>query len=171
MENRNWKVPGEAPITEEEMLARIQSAALHKDNLVVFVGTDSQTHGRFYNYITVVGLYTPGKGGTYFFTGDIEERKKFKGAQKLRMFEEVTKSLNVATLLFEKLDILPEVHLDVSPSHKKEFTSSLAEQLSGYVLSSGFEPKLKPDSWAASAIADRHARKGKMIWTDRSLTR
>lgn len=170
MENRSWKMPGEAAITEEQMLARIESALLHKDNVVVFVGTDSQTHGRFYNYITVVGLYTPGKGGTYYFTGELEERKKFKGAQKLRMFEEVTKSLAVATLLQDKLGILPEVHLDVSPPHKKEFTSSLAEQLSGYVLSSGFEPKLKPDSWAASAIADRHARKGKMIWTDRSST-
>ena len=171
METRIWNMPDVGKVSQEEMLKKIQAAKLHNDNMIVFVGTDSQTQGRFYNYITVVGLYTPGKGGTYFFTGEIEERKKFKGAQKLRMFEEATKSIAVATLLFEELDLIPEVHLDISPAHKKEFTSSLADQLSGYVLSSGFEPKLKPDSWAASAIADRHARrKGKTVWIDKNLT-
>lgn len=81
-------MPDVGKVTEEEMLNKIQSAKMHNDNMIVFVGTDSQTQGRFYNFITVVGLYTPGKGGTYFFTGEIEERRKMKGAQKLRMFDE-----------------------------------------------------------------------------------
>lgn len=167
-----WKAPEVRGYQkEDDVFASIVSARVQNPNALVFVGTDSHTMGRFYQYITVLGVYVPGKGGTYFFTFDVEERNNYKGAQKVRMYSEATKSIEVAERIKVATGIVPEVHLDVSPSDKKEFTSQLAEQLSGYVVSSGFTVKTKPDSWAASAIADRHARRKDRKWIEQNLTR
>lgn len=167
-----WKTPDVRGYQKEvEIFEKIVSARVLNSDSLVFVGTDSHTMGRFYQYITVIGVYVPRKGGTYYFTFDVEERNNYKGAQKVRMYSEATKSIEVAERLRVATGILPEVHLDISPSDKKEFTSQLAEQLSGYVISSGFVVKTKPDSWAASAIADRHARRKDRKWIEQNLTR
>jgi len=50
-----------------------------------------------------------------------------------------------------------EIHLDVN-SKKGNVSYTLADQLSGYAKSAGFECKVKPDSWAASGVADCHTR-------------
>ena len=80
--------------------------------------------------------------------------------QKMRMFEEVTKSIQLAVKMQELKGITPQVHIDASPeTNTKSFTSKFSEQLRGYVVSSGFECMLKPDSYAANTIADKHTKK------------
>ncbi|NDB86489.1 MAG: hypothetical protein EB127_27895, partial [Alphaproteobacteria bacterium] len=80
-------------------------------------------------------------------------------SQVPRMYEEVRRALEVASELEKQTGRKPMVHVDASKSHKKAFTSSFSEQLKGYVVSSGFECILKPDSYVASCIADRHSKK------------
>ena len=78
----------------------------------------------------------------------------------MRMFEEVTKSLEIAMMMRDLKGIEAQIHIDASPeTNTKSFTSKFSEQLKGYVVSSGFECLLKPDSYAANAIADKHTKK------------
>ena len=51
-----------------------------------------------------------------------------------------------------------EIHLDISSSDKGEKTSSYADMLIGYAKGVGFECKVKPESFAASSIADKHSK-------------
>lgn len=124
----------------------------------VLVGTDSHASSNNYHFVTVVCVLNVGKGGTYYLKSCLEPRKSFNGSQKMRLQEEVTKSLMVAFEVEKELNIKPEVHIDASPASKKEFSSSFSDLLKGYVLSSGFPAILKPDSFVSNCVADRHTR-------------
>jgi len=133
----------------------------------VIIGTDSHMHGWFFRFITVICVYRVGKGGNYYYLETSEPRgnyiqvtrgKKFKGNQKLRMFNEVAKSVELAINLFDHTGILPVIHIDASPAHRKKFTSEFSDQLKGYVTNNGFECVLKPNSFVANAIADKHSK-------------
>lgn len=134
----------------------------------VIVGTDSHMAGKSFRFITVVCVYRVGKGGNYYYLESYEPRenylgnsprgKKVKGNQKMRMFNEVERSVAMAEKLLEKCGVVPVVHIDASPSHRHEFTSEFSEQLKGYVTASGYECVLKPDSFVANCVADKHTK-------------
>lgn len=128
-------------------------------NTHVMVGTDSHSAGPNYHFVTVICVWDEGKGGTYFYRSSFEPRKTFQGSQKMRLQDEVTKSLEIAFELESKTNIKPEVHIDASPPSKKEFSSSFSDFLKGYVLSSGYDAILKPESFVSNCIADKHTRK------------
>lgn len=137
----------------------------------VMVGTDSHSFGPNYHFVTVVCVWDEGKGGTYFYRSLLEPRKSFNGSQKMRLQDEVTKSLAVAHDTEQGIGIKPEVHIDASPPSGKEFSSSFSENLRGYVLSSGYDAILKPDSFVSNCIADKHTRKrvrGRKKWIAKS---
>lgn len=125
----------------------------------VIVGTDSHSYGLYYHFVTVICIWNVGKGGTYFYKSVLEPRKNFQGSQKIRLQDEVTKSLTVAFEMENVIGIKPKVHIDISPPSKKEFSSSFSDFLKGYVLSSGYDPILKPECFVSNCIADKHARK------------
>jgi len=101
-----------------------------------------------------------GKGGLYFYSKEFVPRTKFPVEnQKMRMFDEVARSIALGLTFKEKTNLSPDIHIDASPSHKKEFTAKFSEQMRGYVQSSGFTCFLKPESYTANAIADRHSKK------------
>ena len=134
----------------------------------VIVGTDSHMAGRSFRFITVICVYRVGKGGNYYYLESYEPRenylgngprgKKVKGNQKMRMFNEVERSVTMAEKLLELCSVIPIVHIDASPSDRKEFTSEFSEQLKGYVTACGYECVLKPDSFVANAVADKHTK-------------
>lgn len=156
-----WYEAGELKniLTLEEVFSRIQSQVRNPEKVTrVMVGTDSHASSTNYHFVTVICCLNVGKGGTYYLKSCLEPRKSFNGSQKMRLQEEVTKSLTVAFEIEKELNIKPEVHIDASPSYKKEFSSSFSDLLKGYVLSSGFEAILKPDSVIANCVADKHTR-------------
>lgn len=168
--SRNWRNADGRRVSEQSVFEWITNALADKENTFeLIVGSDSQRLGKKIRFITVVAIYKVGKGGNYFFFDEYEpsenyqgvsqKNKKSKGNQKLRMFAEVERSIKVAELVFEKFNVVPEVHIDASTPQKKEFTSQFSEELTGYVKSSGFESKLKPESWVANAVANRHTKK------------
>ena len=53
-------------------------------------------------------------------------------------------------------EIKKELHLDISPSDKKERTSRFADMMIGYAKGVGFACKVKPDAFAATSVADKH---------------
>lgn len=144
----------------DEMLDIVRGRYNNPDTLThVMVGTDSHSAGPNYHFVTVLCVWDEGKGGTYFYKSTFEPRKTFQGSQKMRLQDEVTKSLALAFELEEKTKIKAEVHIDASPANKKEFSSTFSDFLKGYVLSSGYDAILKPDSFVSNCIADKHTRK------------
>jgi len=144
----------------DEMLDIVRQKYNNPDTIThVMVGTDSHSAGANYHFVTVLCVWDEGKGGTYFYKSTYEPRKTFQGSQKMRLQDEVTKSLALAFELEEKTKIKPEVHIDASPADKKEFSSSFSDFLKGYVLSSGYDAILKPESFVSNCIADKHTRK------------
>lgn len=125
----------------------------------IMVGTDSHGIRNTFHFVTVLGIWNVGKGGTYFHFSSFEPKKQYFGVEKLRLQNEVNKSLEIAFAIEEKFGLKPEVHIDISTQEKENFSSSMSELLKGYVLSSGYQPILKPDGFMASAIADKHTKK------------
>lgn len=124
----------------------------------LFIGTDSHIEGNRFRFVTVVCLYEEGKGGNYILTTSYEDRAKYKGVQRNRMFREVEMSIEMAANLFEKTGMVAEIHIDASPAEAKHFTSTFSNLLVGYANSFGWEARIKPESWVASAVSDRHTR-------------
>jgi predicted RNase H-related nuclease YkuK (DUF458 family) len=158
-----WKVAGEAAsYTDTEMLERCRNILSQNspNGFEVGVGTDSQLIKNVFQFVTVVSIWNRGKGGFYFYKMEYHPRSNFPPkSQKLRMFEEVSKSIATAVLVEENLQLKPTVHIDASAANKAAFTSAFSEQLTGYAVSSGFEALSKPYSWIASAIGDRHTKR------------
>lgn len=156
----------------DEVIELVRQRVANPDTTThVMVGTDSHSFGANYHFITVICAWDVGKGGTYFYQSALESRKSFAGSQKLRLQDEVTKSLVIAYELETKLGVKPEVHIDASPPNSKEFSASFSEMLRGYVLSSGYDAILKPDSFVSNCIADKHTRKrvrGRKKWIAKS---
>lgn len=159
----DWKVPGvKEHLTLNEVFRQVSEytrvAGYEYD---VGIGTDSQMIGHVFQFISVVSVHRVGKGGFYFYHKSFMPRAKFPVEnQKMRMFHEVARSIDLAVDMQSAVSITPIVHVDASPpSKKEEFTAQFSEQLRGYVTSCGFVCMLKPESYIANAIADRHTKK------------
>jgi uncharacterized protein len=123
----------------------------------IVVGTDSQTHnGNGVDFISAIVVHHVGFGGIYFW-----QRKVLKKhfVLRTRMYEEALISLAVAENLFEilqkdgitKFDL--EIHVDIGNFGN---TRELIAEIVGMIRGSGWEVKIKPDSYAASKVADRY---------------
>lgn len=159
-----WHLPESGKkYSEAEIFDEVLKSLLNKDyEWEVAIGTDSQIRGRYFRFISVICLYRKGKGGFYYYKTTSVPRKFFPvNNQKMRMFDEVGKSINLALELEKFLGGLakPIIHIDASIPKNGAFTSSFSEQLKGYVLASGYSCMLKPESYVANCIADRHSKK------------
>jgi predicted RNase H-related nuclease YkuK (DUF458 family) len=128
----------------------------------VYVGADSKRVKGKVVYVTVIVLHYDGnKGGKIYKEISIEP---WYGNIKGRLMNEVYKAIDVAYKIVEHLEGRPfEIHLDLNPDPQHKSNVAVKEAV-GYVLGTfGFKPKLKPDAWCGSTVADRDtlkARKG-----------
>ena len=117
---------------------------------VVHVGTDSQHAGYHTNYVTVVAILHPGRGGRVFY-----EKCRVPRVPSLahKLFREAELSLNAALDLDQVVahDII--VHVDANEDLRHR-SSKYVRALSGMVLGHGFQVRVKPDSWCATHVAD-----------------
>ena len=127
----------------------------------VYLGCDSvrfNRNGRWYaRYATVAIVHMNGKHGCKIFNNiSVEPDYDLKkNRPKVRMMNEVMKVCQLYTQLapfIDEFDI--EIHLDIN-TDPKHGSNCAASEAAGYVLGmTGIEPKLKPESWAASFGAD-----------------
>jgi len=74
---------------------------------------------------------------------------------------EATYSIEIANQLFEKInqtdkkDINIQIHLDVGENGK---TRDIIKEVVNMVLGCGFEAQVKPASYGASKVADKHTK-------------
>jgi predicted RNase H-related nuclease YkuK (DUF458 family) len=163
---RNWK-DGDGNTIDDVALfdwinTKCSSFMATPSNYELIVGVDSHLHGHFYRFITVVCLYEKGRGGFYYYSTSEQNRREFKGTYpvrvRARMFHETTLAIELVTDIQEKTGRKPIVHIDASPPNTGELTSMFSDQLRGYVVASGFEAVLKPFSFVASGVANKHSK-------------
>jgi len=161
-----WIAPGESKkYTMDEigdfLRAYVRDYRFKDCEYDIAIGTDSQMVGHAFQFISVISVHRIGKGGLYFYHKEFVPRATFPiENQKMRMFDEVARSISLGLHFREIQKLEPQLHIDASPSHKaQEFTAKFSDQLKGYVQSCGFECMLKPESYVAHAIADKHTKK------------
>jgi predicted RNase H-related nuclease YkuK (DUF458 family) len=104
-------------------------------------------------------IHRKGKGGRYFYAK--EYKKMARAALHQRLFYEASKSLAVAMRLTEKMaenghfEMDVQIHLDIGT---KGDTKELIRELVGMVTGSGFDARIKPESYGASKVADKYTK-------------
>lgn len=132
---------------------------------VLAIGTDSQTYSdtKIVLSITLHRLYN---GGIFFL--HTAHRKAYKHNQlHQKLYDETQTSLDAAEILIEKLknkgldiqnknsNIHLSIHMDIG---KYGPTSKYIQELEGWVKAVGYEYEIKPNSYAASTIADKYSK-------------
>lgn len=124
---------------------------------VVHVGTDSLQTGRYTQFVTVVVVLNPPKGGRVAYYREVYPRIT---SLRERLTKEVWMSVELAMKLPEQPELT--VHIDANAS-EKHMSSKYLQELVGMVVGQGFKALWKPDAWAATHAADHVVRhKGKM---------
>ena len=124
----------------------------------VIIGSDSlrRPNGTA-DFVTAIVIHRVGNGGRYFWRRTVTE-KRFHTLRD-RILEEVLLSLEVAHAFLEAakvrlfFDFAFEIHVDAGMNGA---TKALIQELVGIIRANNFEAKTKPDSYAASKVADRH---------------
>lgn len=138
-----------------KILAFIGSAPEYKYQLVI--GSDSQPkNGQGCDFVTAIVVHRAGFGGIYFWKRIVEKKSLVLRA---RIYQEATMSLATAEEFLQafkndgitKYDV--EIHVDIG---KFGQTREMISEVVGMIRGSGFIVKIKPDSYGASKVADRH---------------
>ena len=116
------------------------------------IGTDAQRSGTAHNFVTVLILYKPGKGGRVLYSKDRVTRKLTLWD---KLSTETWKSLEVAMMVEEIIGNRNCISVHVDATDDPQFKSSdYVKQLCGMVVGSGFKSVIKPDAAASSHAAD-----------------
>lgn len=152
MIEKTWKTLGGERV--ELRSALIRELGEFPDSRVI-IACDSQQVGIVTEYVTVVVLHRPTKGGRVFIC---HERIARVRELRERLWREVWRSAELAMELSSPTGDQPEirvdeVHIDVNrePRYK---SSQYVEELVGLVMGQGFKAVVKPEAFAASHIAD-----------------
>lgn len=123
----------------------------------IIVGTDSAARDEV-NFITAITVWRVGNGGIHFWT---RSEKTKCGSLRDRIYREAIHSITLAQELRGRLKEKlgdeffwdDQIHIDVGENGPtKDFIDSVVGMVTGY----GFEAVIKPFSFGASSVADRH---------------
>lgn len=129
----------------------------------VIVGCDSSSE-EMPNFPVAIVILRVGEGGRFFLKKVGYQNRKFY-SWKERILEEVMLSCQLALYLREnfenKLKKLSNsshyqfryIHADVGENGA---TRDMIREVIGLIRGNGFEPKIKPESFVASTVADRY---------------
>lgn len=152
--------------TQEQIEEIVELLATLDHETKVYLGCDSvrfrKNKRNYGKYATVAIIHMNGKNGCRIFSNkSVEPDYDVKqNRPKMRMLNEVRKVCELYNQLIPFIDEFDiEIHLDINldPKHG---SNCAANEAAGYVLGmTGVEPKLKPESWAASFGADHIANR------------
>jgi predicted RNase H-related nuclease YkuK (DUF458 family) len=128
----------------------------------VIVGCDSSS-GEEPNFPVAIVVLRVGEGGRFFLKKIHYQNRKFYNL-KQRVLEEVFLScqlaLNLREILKEKIEKkgfkyqFRYIHADIGENGA---TKDMIREVIGLIRGNGFEPKIKPESFVASTVADRYS--------------
>jgi len=155
----NFISPSKGKMSFEEMMEDILQyiGGLPLSSYKIVVGTDSQV-GKETCFVTAVIVHRMGKGARFYYQKNMQRKIK---SLRQKIFYETAMSLEQGAKIthylarsgIEHLNV--EIHIDVG--HHGE-TKELIREVVGMVTGSGFEAKIKPDSFGASSVADRFSK-------------
>lgn len=123
----------------------------------VTIGTDSELlRGKTADFVTAIVVHRVGNGGRYFWRRF--ELGKFHNLRD-RIIKEVLVSLEVAEKVLTELKKHPlpefdfEIHADIGENGA---TKAMIQEVVAMIRANNFQAKTKPESYAASNVADRH---------------
>ncbi|OGY24695.1 MAG: hypothetical protein A2Y57_00465 [Candidatus Woykebacteria bacterium RBG_13_40_7b] len=128
-----------------------------KSSYKVVVGTDSSSKEKIDgDFVSVILVHRIGSGGIYFWNRSangrfhhFKERIYQEALFSLEIAEKLTKELKGNGLSLDNL----EIHVDIGP---KGETREMISEIVGMIKGNGFNAKIKPESYGASCVADRH---------------
>jgi hypothetical protein len=148
-------------LTFEELVEEIFNymSLAPKAKYKITVGSDSMGSNNT-QFVTAVSVLKIGNGGRYFWS---KSEVEYCPTLRDRIYKEAVRSITFTQELKSRLkDRLGEdffwgdkidVHVDVGQAGKtKEFVESVIGMVKGY----GFNAVIKPNSFTASILADRH---------------
>ena len=130
-----------------------------EDKYKLIIGTDSHALIKEYVvFVTAIIAHRIGKGGRFYLH---KQKTRYMESLRQRIYYETFLSLEVATRLTEKLaenghcEMNVEIHLDVG---ERGETREIIKEVVGMVIGSGYDARIKPDSYGATTVADRFTR-------------
>lgn len=163
----NFYNPSRGSLSLEEVIREIFCYMAEKPDKFydIIVGCDSSS-GEGPHFPVAVVILRVGEGGRFFLkkiSYPLSKRKFYNW--KERILEEVLLSCQLALFLKEKLEKKIQ---DLSDSFRYQFryihadigengqTKDMIKEVVGLIKGNGFEPKIKPESFVASTVADRY---------------
>ena len=158
----NWYSGSGQEVSIAHILEDITQSKIINNLIEIHVGTDSDPNGSKFTNATGIAIRFPGNGCRYYWTKTHLDPYTHKSLM-VRLNAEVTQTIFIADALRNNLsdsfNII--VHIDCNPD-PKHLSGKYVKQLKSYALGMGFEVVVKPNSWAASCIADKHAKKSNL---------
>ena len=153
-----WHSGSGGSYTFAEVIEKIVETKKDNNSLEIHVGTDSDPNGKKYAIATGIALRIPGRGACYFWSRDYLNAK-YAVNIGFRLEREVADSVVVAEHLKKLIEIDIKIIIHVDCNTKLNHASGkYAKKLTSYAAGMGYTVKIKPDSWAASSLADKHAK-------------
>ena len=130
----------------------------------IIVGCDSSSEEEP-NFPVAVVVLRKGEGGRFFLKKiHYPPPRKFPH-WKTRVLEEVCLSCQLALFLKENIEEqakkLPDINFQFRYIHadvgENGATKDMIKEVTGLIRGNGFEPKIKPESYVASVVADRYS--------------
>lgn len=152
--------PTRGPLTLDGVYREIQGfiAQGPEDAYTLVIGTDSQSHERELVFVSAVVIYRRGKGARYFYQ---KRHHRHLSSLRQKIYMEASLSMALASQLTERFSrsaapsLNVEIHLDIGSVGE---TRAWIREIVGMVTGSGFDAKIKPDSFGASTVADRYTK-------------
>ena len=156
---------GEFSVREAAAVAATYVAQSPASVYTVTIGTDSQNFDKT-KMVEVIAVHRVGNGGIFFYrTNYVRLIQNLR--QKIQ--EETQRSLELASAFFDEfheslsllghdldhLSIKCQIHCDVGHNGN---TKAMIQEIVGWVRSLGYECAIKPDSYAASGIANKYSK-------------
>ncbi|MFH1099103.1 MAG: ribonuclease H-like YkuK family protein [Candidatus Uhrbacteria bacterium] len=122
----------------------------------VTIGSDSEQRAGAVEFVSAIVIHRKGRGARYFYMRTTQS--PFPTLRE-RIWHEAILSTSLARSVLDALttreawysDI--EVHVDIGENGE---TKKLIREICGFVRASGFPVCIKPEAYAAAAVADRY---------------
>ena len=125
----------------------------------IHIGTDSHlkkgTKGR-HVFATVICLYEKGNGAFYYFAKETPKREFTNLAD--RIMEEAARSLGLAQQIYTKFPNRQIVMHSDTNTDARYPTTKFTKTIRNWAISIGVDFVAKPGAWAATSVADWHAK-------------
>ena len=152
----NFRTAAGEKLTDSKLIEEIVKfiEADKNFNYKILIGTDSEERENSSDFVMVIVVHRVGQGARYFWKRI--ELNVFK-TLKDRLWQEALFSLELGQEILKRLlqfDIKFsfEIHLDIGENGNSK---SVIKEIINLIRSYGFNVKVKPESYAASKIADR----------------